>query len=149
MRRLFSKKVIPKPTLFTLEGLKCKAEFVSNYDGDSFRLIIPFCCKEFIFKCRLNGLDTPEIRGKSDLEKEVAKKVRTFVHDRCFGKDLWITCGEFDKYGRVLCDIFFSEQDLKERKNSLTEVLVDKGYAYKYDGGTKLLFEEWYLTTTE
>jgi endonuclease YncB( thermonuclease family) len=151
MKRLISKfKKSNKEqdtSLFTLNGLETKVTFHSNYDGDTLKLIIPFCCKQFIFNCRLIGLDTPEIRGSSDNEKLIAKEVKEFVLRKCTENELWARCYKFDKYGRVLCDVYFSQNDLHADHHSLSELLLQNGYAYKYDGGHKLSFEEWYKPT--
>lgn len=117
---------------WSLEGLECEGEFVSNYDGDTFKLLLPVCCKKYIFSCRLFGIDTPEIRSK-DLEvKKKAKEVKHFVYDLMKNKKFNVKCYKFDKYGRVLCDISFPEDN-----TSLREVLLDKEYGYEYFGGKR------------
>lgn len=45
---------------------------------------------------------------------------------------------EFDKYGRVLIKIYDDDY------NCINDLLVREGLAYKYDGGTKKKFEEWF-----
>ena len=47
-------------------------------------------------------------------------------------KIIQIICYDFDKYGRLLIEI----SDLDDTK-TFNQVLIDEGYAYKYDGGTK------------
>jgi endonuclease YncB( thermonuclease family) len=46
---------------------------------------------------------------------------------------VYIRCGKFDKYGRLLGDIFINKKD----KISVNELMVANGYGYKYHGGTK------------
>ena len=43
-----------------------------------------------------------------------------------------VECFEFDKYGRILANVYKDEGDL-----SLSEVLLESKLAYKYDGGNK------------
>lgn len=113
----------------------------SVYDGDTFRLILPVCCKKYIFSCRLNRLDTPEIRTKNKEEKTVGLMVRDYVKGLLTDNIFRVSCGDFDKYGRVLCDIFVQ---IDGADVLLSDHLIEKGYAYRYDGGHKKTFDEWY-----
>ena len=51
---------------------------------------------------------------------------------------VYIKCGEFDKYGRLLGTLFLNEKDTK----SVNQIMIDNGHGYKYDGGTKKNFNE-------
>mgnify|MGYP003682290127 FL=1 len=48
---------------------------------------------------------------------------------------VYLKCSKFDKYGRVLGDIFINKYDTK----SVNEIMIDNDYAYEYHGGTKKL----------
>lgn len=110
---------------------------VSVYDGDSFSAEIPVCCTRYIFKCRLNGVDTPEIRTRDKVEKEMGYKARDYVRARVDGAEkIRIVCGEFDKYGRLLCNVYIDDQ-------SLSEQLISQRLAREYHGGKKIPFSEW------
>lgn len=125
--------------IWSLNGLETSDVKVHNvYDGDTFKLILPICCSKYIFNCRLNNIDTPEIRSKNLKEKEIAYIVRDYVRKLLQNNNFRIKCLDFDKYGRVLCDI------LLENDESLSEHLIKKNYAYEYTGGTKKKFNEWY-----
>lgn len=50
-------------------------------------------------------------------------------------------CGGFDKYGRLLGELFVDTWFRKAEK-SVNELLVEEGHAYAYDGGTKLAYGE-------
>ena len=126
---------------WSLNGLKTsEAQLHSVYDGDTLRLILPVCCKKYIFSCRLNGLDTPEIRSKNVEEKSLAYKVRDYVRELLKDTPFRVECLKFDKYGRVLCNVFININDVDV---SLAQHLIDKKYAYAYDGGKKIKFEDW------
>ena len=46
---------------------------------------------------------------------------------------VYLKCGKFDKYGRLLGTIFLNEHDTV----SVNELMVNNGYGYEYHGGTK------------
>ena len=45
-------------------------------------------------------------------------------------KIVTIKCGKFDKYGRLLIDIYY-------KKQHINQWLIDEKYAFAYDGKTK------------
>ena len=107
--------------------------YVKNYDGDTITFNIPYLptiVGERI-NIRVDGLDTPEIRGKCPREKELAKEVKnyvTLIMLNAYRIDLLNT--KRGKYFRIVADVMIDEK-------SLTQILLDKGYAIEYDGGTK------------
>ncbi len=136
--------------LFSLEGIKTYTRIVECYDGDTLSIIIPVNNKMYKFHCRLNEIDTPEIKGPSkDLamksrdrllelitKKEIpqlknAKAVKEFLSQDVYL--VWVECLENDKYGRTLINIYSNEKDTK----SFSEILRDENLGYEYHGGTK------------
>ncbi|MCB0412448.1 MAG: thermonuclease family protein [Bdellovibrionales bacterium] len=108
-------------------------EFVSNYDGDTFRVIIPQVHPFFgeDISVRVIGIDAPEIRTHDECEKRMALKAKEEL------KELLETSHEItlrsigkDKYFRVLADVKFDGKDLAEE-------LLKRRLAVPYDGGTK------------
>ena len=65
-------------------GTAIVSKVISVYDGDTFRVDIdslpPIVGKNI--PIRLNGVDTPEIRGKCEYEKDLAIKARDFVRNK-------------------------------------------------------------------
>ena len=65
-------------------GTVIVSRVISVYDGDTFRVDIdslpPIVGKNI--PIRLNGVDTPEIRGKCGHEKDLAIKARDFVRNK-------------------------------------------------------------------
>lgn len=51
---------------------------------------------------------------------------------------VYIKCEDFDKYGRLLADIYKHKDDDK----SFSEILIEEKLAYSYDGKKKLTEEE-------
>lgn len=128
----------------TLDGIKCQCKVVSVYDADTVTIIVPLNDKLYKVKCRLLGIDSAEKRTKNIEEKKIAYKatewLRSYINDRV----IWIKCGKWGKYGgRILGTLYMSEEDMKNDK-SINMTIVEKGYAYKYDGKKKQKFEEWF-----
>ena len=90
------------------------------------------------WNCRVMGVDTPELRTKNENEKEMGYKVRDILREHFQDKIVKIKCGEFDKYGRLLIDVYIPEY-LPNTNGStfLSEWLIVNKYAYAYGGGTK------------
>lgn len=118
-----------------MKGVKVNnAKLHRIIDGDTFQIYLPVCCFESIFTCRLNGVDTPELHSKDENEKKNANNVKEYVETMLSTQKFSITCGEFDKYGRILCDIFLQ---LDDKTISLADILISKKYAISYSGGKK------------
>jgi endonuclease YncB( thermonuclease family) len=92
-----------KPYLPSFNFAKC----VRVYDGDTFHLatFLPSdtCKAEPVrFSCRLNGVDTPELRTKDTDEKAAAVVARDLVKELILGKVVDVEVQGWDKYGRLL-----------------------------------------------
>lgn len=116
--------------LFSLNGMKTKAKVVKVYDGDSIHVIFDYCGKYYTFKCRLMGIDTPEMRTTNVVEKQMAYKARDYLRSLILNKVVDLECFKFDKYGRLLVDVSIENQ-------RVNELMISNNYAKKYDGGTK------------
>lgn len=80
---------------------------------------------------RLAGIDTLEIKGKCDREKVFARQARDFVRD-ILGQasKVELKKAERDKYFRINARVIADGEDV-------SGVLILKGFAVPYDGGTK------------
>ena len=124
-------KFIP-PNLFSLDGKTFEDAIIFKiYDGDTMRMAVDFHGEPTSFKLRINGIDTPEIKAESKVEKELAIKTRNEVVKLFYLKKCKVCCYKFDKYGRVLADVV-SPQGI-----DLATYLIDNNMAVKYDGGEK------------
>ena len=87
---------------------------------------------------RLNGIDTPEIKGKGveEEEKDAAKLARDFVSNLALNKYVRLENIESEKYGRILADVYIGDVHLND-------LLLKERYAVKYDGGTKIKPDSW------
>ena len=108
-------------------------EVLSVYDGDTFKINIPCDMKVFCEKVnvRVRGIDTPEIKGKTEREKELAQKAKAFTQDFLKKKPISLNnCGR-DKYFRLLCNV--SNNTGKD----LARELINANLGYEYWGGAK------------
>ena len=112
---------------------------VKVYDGDTITIAskLPNTPEPiYRFQVRLNGIDTPEIKGKTNAEKELAKKARDDLTNLIMGKLITLKNVTTEKYGRILADVYIGDINV-------SEWMIQRGYAVKYDGGTKLRPDEW------
>ncbi len=123
----------------TLENNEYKAKIVYIYDGDTMHVVFKEFGKYYRWNCRIIGVDTPEIRTRNEVEKDMGYKVRDILRQHFMNKIVKIKCGEFDKYGRLLIDVYIPDhlRDSNLEKEMLSEWLIKNNYAYAYDGGTK------------
>jgi micrococcal nuclease len=114
-------------------GTAIVSKVISVYDGDTFRVDIdslpPIVGKNI--PIRLNGVDTPEIQGKCQYEKDLALKARDFVRNKLANaKEIKLTNLQRGKYFRVVADVMIDGVSLEQE-------LLENKLAYKYTGGKK------------
>lgn len=110
------------------------AKLINVYDGDTIRVDLANCKEAIICKnisIRIFGIDTPEIRGKCQSEKRLAKiarnKLRTILNA---ADNIEIRTISRGKYFRIVGKVFANGV---EAGNSL----VDENLAFRYFGGKK------------
>ena len=116
-------------------------EITKVLDGDTIDVLIDLGFdlykKE---RVRIAGVDTPEKRTRDLEEKALGIDATNWLKDKLEGAingddDLVIRTelvGGVGKYGRLLGWIYIGDAEL-----SLNEQMIDEGYAWSYDGGTK------------
>ena len=81
---------------------------------------------------RVRGVDTPEILGLCEQEKQLAILARDYVRDLLTDESVVLTEIENDRYGgRVLAHVEL------ESGESLADLLIAGGYGRAYDGGAR------------
>lgn len=120
---------------FSLSGFTTNASVISVYDGDSITAAFPIPqfveSEKYLWKCRVIGIDTPELRSKNWDVREHAFKARDRVRGLLVGRSCRLRLGEFDKYGRVLVSVQLADG------RDLGRLLIDEGLALPYDGGRR------------
>ena len=85
-------------------------------------------------RVRLAGIDTPEKRTKDQREKEMGYQATEFLEMHLMeATKLTVRTEKDGKFGRMLGWLYKSETDTM----SINQIMIDKGYAWSYDGGTK------------
>lgn len=106
---------------------------IKVYDGDSITVASKLPYKKspmYRFSVRLNGIDSPELKGVSKKETQMAIISRDKLAEKCLNKQVTLTEIKREKYGRVLADVYCDGQ-------SLNDWMIEQRLAVKYDGGTK------------
>ena len=109
------------------------AVYVSNYDGDTIKFDLPGLHPIIGNKIniRVNGIDTPEIRGKCEQEKYSAEQAREMVADILKDAEkIDLKNMGRGKYFRIVADVFVDGE-------SLADILIETGMAIRYNGGKK------------
>ena len=112
---------------------------IKVYDGDTITIAakLPYIeSPVYRFPVRLNGIDTPEIKGKTDDEKTAAKQARDALSQLILHKKVTLINVQNEKYGRILADVYLDNL-------CINEWLIKEHYAVKYDGGTKHIPSSW------
>jgi len=151
---------------FSLNGKSMWGKIVYVYDGDTVHIVFKIDGKLVKFNCRLAGLDTPEIAPKNSSDEKVKTKESTSAAKSkkyllckatnvaieketmtknevkaCCAKStklVWVKCLDFDKYGRLLVDIY----DEPNQTVSFSQDMIEKKFAIGYDGGAKKQFND-------
>ena len=90
---------------------------IKVYDGDTITIasLLPNTIEPiYRFSIRLNGIDTPEIRGKTEEEKELAIHVRDALAEKIYGKIVELRNVGNEKYGRVLADVYLGDENINQ-----------------------------------
>lgn len=122
--------------IFTLNGYSTMCRVIDVYDGDTCTVMFEWEGKMRKFKCRCNGYDSPEMKPRLNIENradiivnaKLAKQRLQELTKKC----VRIDCLQFDKYGRLLGDLY-----IYRTNEHINQIMIDEGHGYIYDGGTK------------
>lgn len=128
---------------FTFKGKTFYAMPCHIYDGDTFSVIFDYKGDLIKYKCRCIGYDSPEIKPLLSNpnrinEKELALKAKDRLTELLFKhstKLIKIECLDFDKYGRLLINVWNMVDEM-----SINKIMIEEGHGKSYEGGTK---EKW------
>jgi endonuclease YncB( thermonuclease family) len=127
-------------TAFASSHTAIPAYVESVYDGDTINVTIPFDWIGTHFKLgvRIEGIDTPEIRGKCEYEKQLAVEARDFLKKIVmpYGDSIpfkvWIINPKKGKYaGRIIAKVLTPEG------LDVAKMLIARGHGRVYNGGTR------------
>jgi len=123
------------PFVFPIKG----GHVIKVYDGDTITIAskLPFESSPlYRLSVRLNGIDTPEIKGKTPEEKQAAKEVRDVLSNLIMNKYVRLENIQSEKYGRILADVYLDDLHINQW-------LIENRYAVAYHGGTKHTPSNW------
>lgn len=142
---------------FNFDGLNCMCRVIDITDGDTIKVIINFKNDYYKLIVRLNNIDTCETKSKCEENKQKGLDAKKRIFNLITGKTIdvvdkkyiknelndncylcYIKCYDFDKYGRVLADIYSNEKS----NDSFSSILINEKLAYIYGGKTKLTEKE-------
>ena len=108
------------------------ADVVCVYDGDTLTVNAhPWPQMTIHTSVRVKGIDTPEINGQCETERQRAILARDVAREMV-GERVVLQNVEFGKYaGRVVADVII------EDGRSLADILITADLARPYDGGAR------------
>jgi len=120
---------------------------IKVYDGDTITIAskLPYEKSElYRFSVRLNGIDAPEIKGKTEDEKNAAHISQEALEKLILHKHVILKNTNIEKYGRILADVYCGDLHLNQW-------LLDNNLAVPYNGKTKQIPASWieYQETTK
>jgi endonuclease YncB( thermonuclease family) len=149
---------------FTLDGMNMWGKVVHVYDGDTVHIVFIINNTYSKFTCRMAHIDSPEMAPKNitdekdrNKEKESAIRSRNYLVEQVTDmkitseitkkgvdmvcetskKLIWVKCFEFDKYGRLLVELYQDDTSTK----SINSEMIDNRFAVPYEGKTKEIFD--------
>jgi endonuclease YncB( thermonuclease family) len=128
---------------FSFAGQRFLAKIVDCYDGDTVTVAFEFGGSVIQYKARLAGYDSPEMRPPKSAQNRAAEKAaavaaRTALVGKVQDSLIYIECGAFDKYGRILVTAFL--RNGAENGENINEWMVAQGHGTPYAGGKKTPF---------
>lgn len=94
-------------------------------------------------RIRLAGVDTPESRTTDANEKKLGLESKEWLKKKLEGQTDIVVKTELpdstEKYGRILGYLFIGDDEVSavNRRKSINEQMIEDGFAWEYDGGTK------------
>lgn len=116
------------------EGLVIKV-----YDGDSITLAARLPIEDspiYRFSVRLNGIDAPEMYGKTKDEREIAEIAQSKLESLVLKRYVRLEQVKTEKYGRILANVYCDGV-------CLNDWMIENQLAVCYDGGTKNVPKSW------
>lgn len=105
-----------------------EGKVVKVYDGDTITIGAIVFEVAYRFSVRLNGIDTPELRGP---DKDKASLARDDLSNLVMNKIVRLENIGTEKYGRVLADVYLDQLHVNQW-------MIERGHAKEYHGGKKL-----------
>jgi micrococcal nuclease len=119
-------------------------QVIKVVDGDTIDVAIDLGFDISLTKrVRLSGVDTPESRTTDLKEKALGLEVKEWLKKKLQDQTDIIIKTELpdstEKYGRILGQLFVGDKEVMSvnKKKSVNQQMIDEGYCWVYNGGTK------------
>lgn len=147
----------PDTPPFSLYGTNTFARIHDIIDGDTMVVILPVFNHFFKFHIRVLGINTPELKSPDPTVREQAHEakkrafeflttstldsydkasVTTYFQNKCVY--VWLECQRFEKYGRVLANVYkvddLNDMNPPTNTQSLAAYLLRCNLAIQYMG---------------
>lgn len=136
---------------FDFNGQECLVKIVDIYDGDTVSVIFHINNQYYKYRCRLRRINCEELHSTVNKESntDLANQARVELAQKILGNEIGLECKrcrlrellgehtglnyckfyEFDKYGRLLIELYESEN--RDSQN-LNDYLINTGLACVY-----------------
>lgn len=134
---------------FSFNGHECLVKIVDIYDGDTISIIFQFNQQYYKYRCRLCRINCEELHSSTSQKTEMANQSRIELARKILGEQVDLECKrnhlrellnnhtglnyckfyEFDKYGRLLIELYESENT---DSPNLNDFLITQGLASPY-----------------
>ena len=116
-----------------------QGKVIKVYDGDTITIAskLPYKSSDiYRFSVRLRGIDSPEIKSKSPVEKELALNSKMCLSNVILGQIVELKNISTEKYGRILADVYIDNVNVNKW-------MLENKFAVPYDGRKKIIPSEW------
>ena len=133
------KRQTNKIPIYSLKGhFRCKV--VDVYDGDTVTIVLYVNGEYQKHKLRMYGYDSPEMHPRKNIINrdyviQKATLAKDFMKDLVLDKICIFESMGYDKYGRLLGNLYLSELYMKGK--CVNFIMLENKHGYEYSGGTK------------
>jgi len=150
LKQKLEKCTLKNTPKYSYKGKTKFCKVIKVYDGDTITVALKLETKIFAASVRMFGYDSPEMKPplkqkNRDKEIKAAKKARQAISDKILNKIVKIEILGFDKYGRILANIYNLQPGgcfgiCSQYTENINQYMLDNKYGYNYQGGTKSKF---------
>ena len=123
----FSQELQERAKPLSFEHEVCRMYCIRVIDGDTIVGNVKTRLGIFEFHIRLMHLDAPEMKSADPIEKKHALACKKTLSQFLEHKQLHIKCGKFDKYGRLLGELFLNNVNINSWMLQNTPCCVYEG----------------------
>ena len=82
----------------------------------------------------MEGYNSAELRTKDEDEKKKGIEAKNKLSELLLNKVVFVKCGEFEKYGRLLATIYLLNVKGEATGTPVNTLMVEQGYGKPYNG---------------